>query len=129
MLRFEPGEELYGGLSDFCRERDVHLASIHGIGAARRIRVGVYDPAEQRYHERTFEGDFEITSLAGNITHRDGAPFAHVHINFADTQLNTRGGHLFEAEISLTCEVVLHTLPGVVDRVHAPATGLFVLDL
>ena len=129
LLRLDPGEELLTELTGFCRRQGIECAHLSGIGAAGRLQVGVYLPARGCYQSQTFEGDFELTTLMGNITRKEGELFAHVHVNFAGSDLATHGGHVLQCVVSVTCEVVLRPLAASVQRTLDPALGLHTLHL
>ncbi|MCD4827821.1 MAG: DNA-binding protein [Candidatus Cloacimonetes bacterium] len=129
VLRFDPGEEIMHELTAFCAEQGIATAELRGIGAARRIRAGLFNTTSREYVDKTFEGEFEITSLLGNITRKEGGIFAHVHISFANEQLQLFGGHLFECEISATCEIVLRPLAASIERTGKASIGLHTIDL
>jgi len=82
-------------------------AWLNGIGAFKNPEVGYYDLGNKTYQRRRFDGDYELTSLVGNITMKEGQPFAHNHITFSDTEYRVFGGHLFDAEITAAGEFVL----------------------
>ena len=71
-----------------------------------------------------WEGDLEIVSIGGNINTMNGETYAHFHISAADEQGNVFGGHLQEAVISGTGELVLTEINGTVDRKFDEETGL-----
>lgn len=64
---------------------------------------------------------FEIVSLVGTFS-RDGS--CHLHLSISDANGVTYGGHLMEAEIFTTAEVVLGSADGVdFSREYDPQTG------
>ncbi len=92
VIRLDPGEELINSLLTACQEHDIHCAQITGIGAAKKITCGVFDPKTREYHSEKFKGIFEITSLNGTITTMDGGLYPHIHVTFADEKYKVRGG-------------------------------------
>ena len=71
-----------------------------------------------------FQGDFEIVSLHGTLTTKDGEPYGHFHMSFGDGQGRVFGGHLNRAVVSATCELVLQVLEGTVERAMDEEIGL-----
>ena len=53
------------------------------------------------------KGEFELTSLVGNITIKNGNPFVHIHVNVSDEACNAYGGHLFSGTITATGELII----------------------
>ena len=124
VIRLDPGEELINSLLTACQEHDIHCAQITGIGAAKKITCGVFDPKTREYHSEKFKGIFEITSLNGTITTMDGGLYPHIHVTFADEKYKVRGGHLNKCVISATAEIVLMILDLEIDRQASQEVGL-----
>ncbi len=102
------GEELMSSLEKVVAEYGIKEATITGIGATDLLTVGfLTDYRTMQYKWKTFEGDFEITSLMGNIRMVDGAPKIHLHINFADEDYITYGGHVDSARISVLGQIYI----------------------
>ena len=53
----------------------------------------------------------EITSLIGDIALYNGKPAVHAHINLAAEDGTVHGGHLLEAHVRPTLEVILVESP------------------
>lgn len=124
VIRLDPGEELINSLLTACQEHDIHCAQITGIGAAKKITCGVFDPKTREYHSEKFKGIFEITSLNGTITTMDGGLYPHIHVTFADEKYKVHGGHLNKCVISATAEIVLMILDLEIDRQASQEVGL-----
>ena len=100
------------------------LAYLTGIGAAGKVTAGVFDTKEKVFKGHTWEGDLEIVSIGGNINTMNGETYTHFHISVADESGNVYGGHLTEAVISGTGELVLTEIEGTVDRKFDEEIGL-----
>lgn len=124
VVRIKRGEEVISELEKLCEKLKITAATVEGIGAADKITVGLYNVEKKEYFKKTFEGDFEITSLMGNISTKDGKPYLHLHINFADENLSTFGGHLNECKICATAEIFIKSLPCKIKRFYDDETGL-----
>lgn len=124
VIRLDPGEELINSLLTACQEHDIHCAQITGIGAAKKITCGVFDPKTREYHSEKFKGIFEITSLNGTITTMDGGLYPHIHVTFADEKYKVHGGHLNKCVISATAEIVLMILDLEIDLQASQEVGL-----
>lgn len=130
IVRLERGEELVTSLKGLCREADIRLGEISGIGATNDCELGVYDVKEQKYYKNSFQGAYEITALAGNITRMDDdEPYLHLHATLGDREGQAFAGHLNRAVISATAELIIRTIPGEVDRFKDDDTGLNLLKL
>lgn len=124
LVRLDKGDELVASILAVAQKEGLTLASVSGIGATDDFEVGVFDLERADYRHYRFGGNHEIVALAGNITTKDGAPYIHLHISCAGEDGRIVGGHLFEANISLTAEIVLHIGTGGVDRRRDEALGI-----
>lgn len=124
VIRLDRGDELVESLKGLAKKEGIKLASLTGIGAAGQVTAGVFDTREKMFKGHTWTGDLEITSISGNINTMNGETYTHFHVSIADNQGHSFGGHLTEAVISGTGELVLTELPGMVDRIFDEQTGL-----
>ena len=123
-VRMDRGEEILEQVKAVALKEQVTLASVQALGAINDFTVGVYNVAEKKYYANDFKGSFEIVSLTGTIDTMAGKPYSHFHIAVGDEQGTAHGGHLNEAIISATAEIVITKLAGSVDRRKSEETGL-----
>ena len=128
VVRIDRGEEILSQVKQVCEAEKIALGKISGLGAVNKAVVGLFETATQEYHSTVMTGDFEITSLVGNITAMEGEVYLHVHGNFAGADNRTFGGHLNEAVVSATCELIIQAFEGSVKRAFHPAIGLNLLE-
>ncbi len=124
LLRIDRGEEIIETVKKVAEKERIRLASVEALGAVDDFTVGVYDVAAKRYDSKTFTGAFEIVSLVGTITEKDGAFYQHLHMSAGNRDCEVFGGHLNRAVVSVTCEMVIRVLSGAVDRAPDPETGI-----
>lgn len=124
LLRIDRGEEIIEMVKRVAEKERIRLASVEALGAVDDFTVGVYDVAAKRYDSKTFTGAFEIVSLVGTITEKDGAFYQHLHMSAGNRDCEVFGGHLNRAVVSVTCEMVIRVLSGAVDRAPDPETGI-----
>lgn len=124
LVRLDPGDEIVASLAEVAKQEKIELAMVQGLGAVKRVVMGVYNVTSQEYKANTMEGVFEILSLTGTMDTMNSTPYSHFHISIGDAQGHAYGGHLNEAVISATAEIVVTKLPGKVDRVKSEETGL-----
>jgi len=60
----------------------------------------------------------------GNVTFVDDDYFIHTHVNLSAKNFKSFGGHLFEAQISLTGEFKIDILDCRIDRCFSNEIGL-----
>ncbi|MBP3442967.1 MAG: DNA-binding protein [Clostridia bacterium] len=65
-------------------QEDIKSATVQGLGAVNDVDVGYYSLEEKRYFTKIFNQQFEMISLNGNITRKDGIPYLHLHIALSD---------------------------------------------
>lgn len=124
VLRIDVGEEILATLKEVALKENIKLASVSALGAVDHFVAGLYKVDTKEYLKNTFDGAYEITSLVGTINTMDGEYYNHIHITCADEKGQCFGGHLNEARIAVTCEMVINIIDGVVDRKKCDITGL-----
>ena len=124
IARIDRGEEIVEKLITISKQEKVRLASIEALGAVDDFTVGVYKVDEKKYYSNHFEGAYEIVSLTGTITTKDGQVYHHLHMSAGDDKGAVFGGHLNEAYVSATCEMVIRMIDGTVERKTDSETGL-----
>ncbi len=128
-LVLDTDEEVSEGLPAFARGREMEAAHFTGTGASRRAVLGFFDPADKEYKEIPVEEQVEVLTLAGNLARYDGAPRLHAHAVLGLRDGATVGGHLLEAVVRPTLEVMLTETPARLERQIDAATGLPLLRL
>jgi hypothetical protein len=124
VARIDKGEEILQQLEAICRAESVQLANINALGAVGDFTVGLFKTAEKKYYSNDFRGDFEIVSLTGTVTTKDGEFYAHIHMSAGDAEGHVFGGHLNRAVVSATCEMVIFLIDGRVERKFNDEVGL-----
>ena len=124
IARMDKGDEIIESVKTIAVAEQIQLASIQALGAIGQFTVGVFLTEEKQYHANHFTGNFEIVSLTGTITTMNQAPYLHLHLSAGNDKGEVFGGHLNEAFVSATCEMVIQIIPGTVDREFDPTIGL-----
>ena len=101
------GDDINKTFESFAKFKGIGCAWLNGIGAIENPEIGYYSLEDKSYHRKLFEGEYELTSLIGNITLKEGKPFSHTHITFSDTEYRVFGGHLFNAKITAAGEFII----------------------
>jgi predicted DNA-binding protein with PD1-like motif len=130
LIRLERGEEALGSLRDFADRHRIGFAVVRAIGTFERITLGYYDAVKKTYQEKTFDEPLEVLNLTGNIAKgEDGERIVHAHVTLGRPDYTTLGGHVVEAAVGPTLEVIVETMPMTVRRRYDADTGLNLWDL
>ena len=128
VLAFHKGEEVLAGLLAFVRENRLAGGHFTGLGAVKDAVLAFFDPAKNDYKRIPVTSQAEVASLTGTISFKQGKPFVHAHAVLGLPDGSTRGGHLLEAHVWPTLEVVVTAWHKPVGRKRDSQTGLFLLD-
>lgn len=122
-LNFEG--DLLEELNAFCAEKNIQLGRVEAIGAVRKARVGYYHQDTREYEFHEINEPLEITSLAGNVSLKDGKPFVHAHVTLTNATGQAFGGHLAPGTVIFACEALVQELQGPsLQRGYDEPTGL-----
>jgi hypothetical protein len=127
--RFGHGEDILERLTDLVQKNHVYAGSFTAIGTVEKATVG-YFIGDGQYSNTSFQGPLEVTSCIGNVSMKEGHPYVHAHITFADKEGKTCGGHLMlGTTVDATFEVTLHAYEDLnLARTPDPRTRLLVWD-
>lgn len=124
VVRIQKNEEIIEQIKELCKIEGIKVGSIEGLGAAKEVEIGLFNTETKEYKTTVLNGMFEITSLIGNISTKEGETYLHCHINISDETLNVKGGHLVRAVISATGEIIVTKIEGTVERKLDDEVGL-----
>jgi uncharacterized protein len=128
VLVFDKGDEAVARLESFAREHEVTAARFTGIGAFSEATLGYFDRARRDYAEIPVSEQVEVLSLLGDVAVEDGEPNVHAHVVLGRSDGNALGGHLLEAHVWPTLEVVLDESPAHLRKRSDRETGLALID-
>lgn len=124
VVRIDKGEEIIQKMLEVCEKEKVSLANINALGAVGEFEVGLFKTDEKKYYSEVHKGDFEIVSLTGSMTTKEGKLYHHIHMSAADKENKVYGGHLNYAKVSATCEMFIRVISGKVGREFNEEIGL-----
>jgi predicted DNA-binding protein with PD1-like motif len=129
MARAKHDSDIIDFLTDVAKENGIMTATFTAIGALKYAKLGFYDQERHEYLEILLSSPQEIASCVGNISIKEGKPFVHAHAVLADSEGNTKAGHLLEGKV-FAAEVHLFELVGEkAVRKNDAVTGLFLWDI
>lgn len=127
-LIFAKGDEVVRETTTFARREGVTAAHFTAIGAFADAVLGYFDPGRRDYRRIPVQEQVEVLTLAGDIAVKDGEPRVHAHVVLGRADGSTRGGHLLEAHVWPTLELVLTESAAELRRRSDPETGLALID-
>lgn len=126
---FETGDEVMAGLTAFARERRLDAGRLTAIGGFSAATLGFFDVERKEFRKIPIAEQVEVLSLVGDITLDDGKPMVHAHVVVGTADGMARGGHILEAHVRPTLEVIVVESPNSLHRAYDPATGLALIEL
>ena len=125
---FYQGDEAFSGLLEFAEKYHVTSAHFTAIGALNGATVGWFDPQRKMYKKIPIEGQVEVISMIGDIALYQGKPVVHTHMVVGTSDGTTRGGHVLDAYVSPTLEVMVTVDPATMQKRFDPETDLTLID-
>jgi uncharacterized protein len=129
-LIFETGDELARGLSRFAADQKLAGSSFKAIGAFSSVKLAWFNWQTKKYQPSVvLDEQVELLSLVGDIALKDGEPQVHAHLVIGKSDGTAHGGHLMEAHVRPTCEVILTESPQHLQKQIDPESGLALIRL
>jgi uncharacterized protein len=126
---FDDGDEVMAGLKAFAAEQQLAASHFTAIGAFKNAMLGYFDWEKKDYEKVPIHDQVEVLSLVGDATLKDGKPSVHAHVVVGKRDGTAHGGHLLEAHVRPTLEVILTGAPGHLTRRFDKASGLALIRL
>ncbi|WP_421999255.1 PPC domain-containing DNA-binding protein [Reyranella sp.] len=129
-LIFETGDEVLSLLKQFAQEHDLSAARFTAIGAFSEVTLGYFDWDRKDYQRHHVAEQVEVASLVGDVAlGPDGKPAVHIHVVLGRRDSSALAGHLLEATVRPTLELVLEESPAHLRKRHDPESGLALIRL
>src|SRR3984957_3934341 len=125
---FYQGDEAFSGLHEFAEKYHVPSAHFTAIGALNGATVGWFDPQRKMYKKIPINGQHEVIGMSGDIALYQGRPVVHTHMLVGGPDGTTQGGHVLEAYVSPTLEVMVTVDPVAMHKHLDPETNLTLID-
>ena len=127
---FETGDELASGLAKIASDLQLADASFKAIGALSSVRLGWLNWQTKKYQPSvTLDEQVELLSLIGDVALYDGKPHVHAHLVVGKSDGTAHGGHLLEAHVRPTCELVLTESPEELHKEMSTEAGIPLIKL
>src|ERR1700722_191657 len=129
-LVFETGDEIASLLQKFAAEQGFAGSSFKAIGALSYGQLGWFNWKTKMYDPTCILSEqVELLSLIGDIALRDGEPQGHAHVVIGRSDGNAHCGHLLEARVRSTCELILTESPIHLQKKYDPETGIALIQV
>ena len=125
---FDKDAEFIAGLTSWAKENQLGGSHFTAIGAFREVTLGYFDRDKKDYQKIPVREQVEVLSLIGDIALKDGIPQVHAHVVVGKFDGSAHGGHIIEARVWPTLELILTELPKHLCRKYDPETGLALID-
>lgn len=124
-LVFESGEEVMDALKRFVTAEKIFAAQLTAIGAFSDVVLMYFDWQKKEYLRIPVREQVEVASLIGDVAQApSGKPALHIHLVVGKRDGSAMAGHLGEAHVQPTLEVILTESPAHLRKVHDPESGL-----
>ncbi len=129
-LVLETGDEAMACLQAFAKKERIFAAQITGIGALSGGKLNYFDWEHRKYLPIPVREQVEVASLIGDIARTpSGEPTVHVHVVLGRRDGTAFAGHLAQAHVRPTLELVLTEPPTYLQKAHDSESGLALIRL
>ena len=128
-LVFDTGDEVIGPLTQFATLHQLAAARFTAIGAFSQATLGYFDWQKKDYARIPIGEQVEVLSLVGDVALDGGQPKIHAHVVVGKRDGSAHGGHLLDARVRPTLEVMLVESPARLSRVFDPVSGLALIEI
>jgi len=121
----ETGDEVMDCLQNFVTEHKIFAAQFTAIGALSDLVLKYFDWESKEYLENPVKTQVEVASLLGDVAESpSGKPTLHIHLVVGQRDGTALAGHLGEAHVRPTLEIILTESPAHLKKIHDPESGL-----
>ncbi|HEX3892482.1 MAG TPA: PPC domain-containing DNA-binding protein [Terracidiphilus sp.] len=112
VMILDTGEELMGCLKQFAAEQKLGGSSFKAIGALRSVELAWFNWETRKYQTAVkLDEQVELLSVIGDVAMEDNDPQVHAHVVVGRRDGSAHGGHLVNAVVRPTCELILTENP------------------
>lgn len=127
-LVFDTGDEVIAEMTDFAKRQELSASHFTGLGAFSDVVLGFFNFEKKDYDRIVIDEQVEVVSFVGDVTLADGEPKLHPHVVVTKRDGTAHGGHLLQAHVRPTLEVVITETPVHLRRKVDEETGLPLID-
>jgi predicted DNA-binding protein with PD1-like motif len=121
----ESGDEVMQSLQAFAERERIGAAQLTGIGAFSDLVLMYFDWETKAYQRIPVPEQVEVASLIGDVAlGPSGGPTIHIHLVVGKRDGSAMAGHLGEAHVRPTLELILTESPVHLHKVKDSESGL-----
>ncbi|CAL61860.1 conserved hypothetical protein; putative DNA-binding motif [Herminiimonas arsenicoxydans] len=128
-LILETGEEVVSQLQRFIKENDLAASRFTAIGAFSSATLAYFNWDQKDYEKIAVSEQVEVLSLIGDVAKQDGESKSHIHVVVGKRDGSAHGGHLLQAYVRPTLEIILTESPAYLKRSFDAESGLALIDI
>jgi predicted DNA-binding protein with PD1-like motif len=129
VLVLDSGDEVMETLTAFARREGLGASHFSGIGAFSDAVIAFFDWERRDYDRIPVDEQVEVLAFSGDITLQESEPKVHAHVVLGTRDGSARGGHLLEARVRPTLEILLTESPHHLRRTYDAESMLPLIDL
>ena len=125
----EMGDEVLSSIETFAKKQRISAAQITAIGALSDVVLKYFDWDMKDYRHIPVREQVEVASLIGDVAlDPQGKPAIHIHLVVGKKNGSAMAGHLGEAHVRPTLEVIVDEQPSYLQKTSDPETGLALIN-
>jgi hypothetical protein len=126
----DTGDEILSSLKSVAQTEQLAGSSFKAIGALSDVELGWFNWETKKYQTAVkLQEQVELLSLIGDIALNDGQPQIHAHLVIGRKDGTAHGGHLLNATVRPTCEIVITESPKHLQKEIDPESGIALIRL
>jgi molybdopterin-containing oxidoreductase family iron-sulfur binding subunit len=123
------GDEVLSTIDAFAKQERISAAQITAIGALSDVVLRYFDWERKDYRDIPVHEQVEVASLIGDVAlDPQGEPVIHIHLVVGRKDGTALAGHLGEAHVRPTLEVIVDEQPSYLQKTSDPETGLALIN-
>jgi predicted DNA-binding protein with PD1-like motif len=125
----DSGDEVMGSLLLFAKQQQLSASRFTAIGAISKATLGFFDFTIRDYKKIEVDEQAEVLSLVGDISMYKDEQKLHAHIVLGKADGTAHGGHLMEATVHPTLEIIITESPIYLEREIDKDSGLALIKI
>lgn len=124
ILILNKDDDLIENITQCAKEAKLIGATVSGLGQLQNPVLAYFssDPNAKPILTK-FSGFYELASLNGDITNNSGEYYTHLHVTIADKKFRGIAGHVNDAKVGQTAEIIITPLSAPLKRTVNTKTG------